>query len=151
MKSATLTILSVISLLISWVVYASTIFLYLAIPLGPNNSVRPLATVWWVYAIRDFFEKHYIGFFTFIFFITVAVFILMIRKGKDIPMHRILLYGSALNFLFGVAGLFFKLAGHGQEVDGFEWITVGGTFAALLLVWFLQIKMPFLKIKINSL
>lgn len=146
-KSLILTVLSFMALIISWIVYASTIFLYLAIPLGPNNGVRPMAITWWVYTIRDFFGKQYYGFFFIIFIISVVVFVYMLRRAKDIPVYKILLYSAILNFLFGAAGLFFKLAGHGDEIDGFEWITVSGTLGALLIVWLLQIKMPFLKSK----
>ncbi len=149
MKSATLTVLGVITLLVSWVVYAITIFLYIILPIGHNAQTGVVPTTrLWLQGLRSFYGQHFYLFVFLFLLISFIVFISMLRRGKDIAIYKILFYSAVLNFLYGAAGLFFKFVGHGQEIDGFEWITVFGNFGSLLVVWFLQVKLPFLKPKV---
>ena len=145
-KSTFLNIISAGLLLISWIVYASTIFLYIIFPIGNLNSRQATDRVW-LQMLRSFYDNHFYLFVFLILLISVIVFASMLRAGKDIAMYKILFYSSALNFLFGIVGLFFKFAGHGQEIDGFEWQTAGGSSVALLVIWYMQATLLFLRKK----
>lgn len=145
-KSFFLTLISTLTLIVSWVVYIVTFFMYIALHLGEGEAKHSTSRLW-LQMLRSFFENHYFLFWFLFFLVSVLVFIRMISKGKNIAMFKVLFYSAFLNFLFGVAGLFFQLTGHGQEVDGFEWITVFGTLGTLLLVWYMQATLLFLKPK----
>lgn len=151
MKSATLTFFSVITLIVSWIVYATTIFMYLILPLGHNieTGIVPTTRIWLQW-LRSFYDQHFYLFVFLFFLVSFIVFVSMLRRGKDIAIYKIFFFSAVLNFLFGAVGLFFKFAGHGQEIDGFEWITVFGTFGSLLVIWYMQATLLFLKTKTSE-
>ncbi len=145
-KKLFLTVTSTLLLIASWVVSVIAFFMYIALHIAEGEVKHPTSRVW-LQMLRSFFENHYFLFWFLFFLINLLVFVRMISKGKNIEIYKVLFYSAFLNFAFGLAGLFFQLGGHGQEVDGFEWITVFGTFGTLLVVWYMQANLLFLNKK----
>jgi|SRR3989344_612705 len=146
------TMLSTLFLVFSYLIYVYFVFGIFVSLLIPYDVVfienRPPVGSW-ARSVNDYFEgnKGDIWFLVTIVISSIVLIITLIR-GRKLPMHKLLTYISIFNCFFGACFMFFGFIGSFFVVNNFNWLAVFGIFISLLLVWYFQATLFFVKTKI---
>lgn len=157
-RDLTSTILSVILLILSSLLYWSMVIIFLGTIIHANSDAGfPDFGFLQKGAVPSIGEKLVQTSFSIIVIVSLIVLIVALYRGlkvRKVPLYKILTSVAILNFFFAVCLHIYRVIMIRIEVRalrpwGFEWYLAFGILIILLIVWYLQASLLLIKPKLN--